>query len=82
MMVEGVKFLMATPPDEKVRNIYYFYYATQVIHNCMGYEWDTWNPGNAEIADDYPMPRDQFLRNGSWDPLLPARTNGPVKAGG
>ena len=32
------------------RNIYYWYYATQVLHNMSGYEWDTWNRQDAEAS--------------------------------
>ncbi len=34
-----------TPPR---LNIYYWYYATQVMHNMNGYEWDTVEPEDAE----------------------------------
>ena len=43
MMVDGVKYLMQNLPDLTVHNVYYWYYATQVLHNYTGYEWDTWN---------------------------------------
>ena len=43
MMVDGIKYLMGYQPDKQMHNIYYWYYATQVLHNYNGDEWDTWN---------------------------------------
>ena len=43
MMVDGTKVLMGNLPDLQHQNIYYWYYATQVLHNMSGSEWDTWN---------------------------------------
>ena len=42
-MLDGVKYLMENMPDVRIHNVYYWYYATQVMHNYAGYEWDTWN---------------------------------------
>ena len=53
-MVDGVKYLMHNMPDTKVRNIYYWFYATQVLHNYGGYEWDTWNRGMRKLLDQHP----------------------------
>ena len=43
MLTDGMAYLMNNLPDEGCPNIYYWYYATQVMHNMAGYEWDTWN---------------------------------------
>ena len=43
MMIDGVKYLMANMPDVRTHNTYYWYYATQVLHNYAGSEWDAWN---------------------------------------
>ena len=43
MLTGGMKYLMNHLPDEKLPNIYYWYYGTQVMHNMSGAEWDTWN---------------------------------------
>jgi len=43
LLSEGVAYLMANLPDNKTRNLYYWYYATQVLHNVPGPEWDVWN---------------------------------------
>ncbi len=62
---EGVKYLAATKPQPN--NMYYNYYATQVMHHWGGDEWTTWNS----------VMRDQLIRTqktgkdghmqGSWD---------------
>lgn len=62
---EGVKYLVATKPAPN--NMYYNYYATQVLHHWGGDEWTTWNG----------IMRDQLIRTqktgkdghmqGSWD---------------
>ena len=40
----GVRWLLRHhPPTRDEFNIYYFYYATQVLHHFGGPEWDTWN---------------------------------------
>ena len=42
-MIEGTKFLMANLPNATHGKVYYWYYATQVMHNQPGPEWDKWN---------------------------------------
>lgn len=62
----GVKLLMGALPNAHSNNCYYYYYATQVMHNLPGAEWDTWNR----------MMRKQLIESqkkegcaaGSWDP--------------
>jgi hypothetical protein len=51
-MVDGVAGLMKHPPLYKggkdypaVSNMYYYYYATQVVHFYEGEDWKTWNEG-------------------------------------
>lgn len=41
-MVEGQAYVMSALPQAE-GNPYFFYYATQVMHNLPGPEWDTWN---------------------------------------
>jgi hypothetical protein len=54
------------------RNIYYWYYATQLLHNLGGKEWVSWNKHvrdglvAMQIADD-------GCDRGSWSPVLPQR---------
>ncbi|MCS6863728.1 MAG: terpene cyclase/mutase family protein [Gemmataceae bacterium] len=46
-MIEGVAGLMRNPPvgSGELKNMYYYYYATQVVHFYEGEEWKTWNEG-------------------------------------
>ena len=53
----GVQYLMANQPDAANRNIYYWYYATQVMHNMADKDWDTWNRKMRKILVDEPGPR-------------------------
>lgn len=41
-MIEGMNYVMANLNGAKT-NSYFLYYATQVMHNLPGPEWDTWN---------------------------------------
>ncbi|MCY2995366.1 MAG: terpene cyclase/mutase family protein [Planctomycetota bacterium] len=69
-MTKGLEYLMANTPD-KGRNIYYDYYATQVVHNFTGPEWDTWNRiTRRKLIDQQNKERDQCA-TGSWDPAKP-----------
>jgi hypothetical protein len=43
-LLEGIKVLMDNPPD-KIKNQYYEYYATQVMHHVGGDSWQFWNLG-------------------------------------
>lgn len=39
----GVALLLGTPIDYSDQNVYYWYYATQVVHHMGGQEWEQWN---------------------------------------
>lgn len=47
-MVEGMNYLVANPPHS-AKNCYYWFYATQVIHNLAGPEWQDWNDRAREL---------------------------------
>ena len=50
VVVGGVaSHLMANLPEENSRNIYYWYYASQALHNMDDKDWDTWNRKMREI---------------------------------
>ncbi|MFN4259061.1 MAG: prenyltransferase/squalene oxidase repeat-containing protein [Gemmataceae bacterium] len=44
-LVKGVEYLMNYPPDPKYKSIYYYYYATQVLHHMGDDNWRKWNGG-------------------------------------
>ena len=57
------------PPDPHEPNIYYWYYATQVMHHWGGRPWATWNRQMRDI-----LVASQIVRGheaGSWDPDTP-----------
>jgi hypothetical protein len=68
-MVEGKHYLLQNLPENGMRNTYYWYYGTQVMHNLLGKDWDAWNR---------PMRRALIETQchvgcaaGSWDPENP-----------
>ena len=68
MLTGGVKYLMDHLPDESLPNIYYWYYATQVMHNMSGYEWDTWNRKLRDLLVRTQVHNVDQCANGSWAP--------------
>ena len=68
MLTGGVKYLMDHLPDESMSNIYYWYYATQVMHNMSGYEWDTWNRTMRNLLVKTQVRNVDECANGSWNP--------------
>ena len=67
----GAQLLMANQPDSANRNIYYWYYATQVMHNMADNDWDTWNRKMQKILVDSQAR--EGCASGSWDPEKPNR---------
>ena len=72
MMVEGCENLLENLPDNgEARNTYYWYYATMVMHNFVGPEWDKWNrPMRRALVETQER---QGCATGSWDPENPNR---------
>lgn len=79
-LVDGVAGLVKNPPAGKgdVRDMYYYYYATQVVHFYDGEEWKNWNEG-PKGADGVrkggmrdwlvtTQVRKDGANHGSWDP--------------
>jgi hypothetical protein len=66
-LVQGVELLMLSLPRYEDRDVYYWYYGTQVMHHMEGKYWLAWNGAM----------RDMLVKNqektgtekGSWDPL-------------
>ncbi len=70
-MVRGVKYLMENQPSEKARNVYYWFYANQVLHNMHDSDWDTWNRQQRAIL--IASQAHEGCAAGSWDPDKPSR---------
>lgn len=65
-LVEGVGLLKNSPIRWNEKNVYYWYYATQVLHHMEGDAWDSWNTVLREII---PKHQNKFSKErGSWDP--------------
>jgi hypothetical protein len=63
---QGVEYLLANLPSWERQNVYYWYYATQVLHHMEGEAWREWNLVMREL-----LPANQESRGrerGSWDP--------------
>ena len=73
MMIDGVKYLMKNLPGARIRNAYYWYYATQVMHNYGGSEWDDWNRKMRDFLIDTQKHEGGACANGSWDPDQPSK---------
>jgi hypothetical protein len=67
----GVQYLMQNLPDVKSRDIYYWYYATQVMHNMYDADWDTWNRKTRKVLVDTQCK--SGCAAGSWDPVVPTK---------
>lgn len=70
---EGVRVLMDNLPDapEAGRNLYYWYYATQVMHHVGGSDWDNWNRRMRRVL--ISTQSQKGCSEGSWDPDKPTR---------
>ena len=68
MLTGGMTYLMNHLPNDVAPNIYYWYYATQVMHNMSGYEWDTWNRKMRDLLVRTQVRSTDECANGSWAP--------------
>jgi hypothetical protein len=80
-MIDGVAGLVKNPPAGTggVRNMYYYYYATQVVHFYEGEDWKNWNEGPKQADGtrkngmrdwlvSTQIKKDDDAKIGSWDP--------------
>ena len=73
-MIRGAQYLADNLPAngtarEPQRDTYYWYYATQVMHNVPGPQWDDWNRTMRRILID--TQERTGCAAGSWDPAKP-----------
>jgi hypothetical protein len=71
-ITSGAKYLLGHLPDATgvgQRNAYYWYYATQVLHNVGGPDWDRWNRDVRRALIDTQAK--EGCAAGSWDPGKP-----------
>ena len=65
-LLTGVNLIRAYPMNWNERDVYYWYYATQVLHHLAGNEWDDWNRVMRQL-----LPENQTQtgpEKGSWSP--------------
>ncbi len=64
---EGIEVLMDEAPlDPKNSNVYYWYYATQVLHHYGGPNWVKWNAVMKDVLPEMQIKRGR--ESGSWSP--------------
>jgi hypothetical protein len=69
-LAKGIENLERVPPGA-IRNIYYYYYATQVVYHFGGPSWETWNPRMRDLlieTQDKGLNPDRADQKGSWSP--------------
>ncbi len=72
-MVEGMNYVMSNLGGAK-NDSYFLYYATQVMHNLPGPEWDTWNRNARKHLISTQIK--QGCAEGSWP--VSGHTAGPI----
>jgi len=65
-LLAGVQLISANPMRWDDRDVYYWYYATQVCHHMEGDIWNGWNRIMRELLPDKQIR--QGSERGSWDP--------------
>jgi hypothetical protein len=80
-LVKGVGQISADLQSSGERNIYYWYYATQLLHNMRNDQWKRWNIKIREGLIGLQVKEDGCTR-GSWDPLMPQPDRWAASSGG
>lgn len=65
-LVGGAKYLLEEPINARQKNVYYWYYATQVLHHMEGDLWKQWNKHLSTKLPD--MQVKEGAERGSWSP--------------
>jgi hypothetical protein len=65
-LAAGVEYLVENLPEWNKRNVYYWYYATQVLHHMEGKPWRKWNEVMRKLLPERQITRGR--ERGSWDP--------------
>jgi hypothetical protein len=64
----GVDFLKQYPPRKEFWDMYYYYYATQVVHFFEGPDWHKfWNPKIRDLLIELQYKGGDEAKKGSWD---------------
>ncbi len=63
----GIKWLIENHlPSSRKKNVYYWYYGTQVMHHFGGKSWETWNQRIRTVLVESQSTRGRYP--GSWSP--------------
>ena len=79
-LVKGAANVWAELQIVDERNVYYWYYATQLLHNMQNKAWRQWNPKIRDGLVATQIGGDGCDR-GSWSPYLPQPDRWGVRAG-
>ena len=63
---DGVTYLLDNLPEWDEQNVYYWYYATQVLHHVEDSPWRVWNEQMRKLLPEKQVRRGR--ERGSWDP--------------
>jgi serine/threonine protein kinase len=65
-LIKGAQYVADNPPKSTERDVYYWYYATQLLHHMEGRLWNNWNT----VLRDLLVSSQELkgLERGSWDP--------------
>jgi hypothetical protein len=79
-LLQGSAYIADDLANSSERNIYYWYYATQLLHNMRDKHWKEWNQTMREglIATQV---KGNGCASGSWDPQDPAPDTWGSRAG-
>lgn len=79
-LVRGVEEVTSHLGRSRDRNIYYWYYAAQLLHNLEGRAWTTWNPRFRDGLVQLQV-QGRGCDRGSWDPMRPVPDRWGMVAG-
>jgi hypothetical protein len=66
-LIAGAKFIGDNPPRWEERDVYYWYYATQMMHHMEGDFWKNWNAVQRDLLVKHQDRNGK--ERGSWNPL-------------
>ncbi len=69
-LVKGASLVVAHLRESQDRNMYYWYYATQMLHNMGGEDWNQWNTFIRDTLVNTQI-TGRGCDRGSWDPMFP-----------
>ena len=64
---DGVELIRANPINYRDMNVYYWYYATQVLHHMEGDAWEEWNAHMRTVVPEKQTKTGK--ERGSWSPV-------------